>query len=43
MPTQIPVRADRSTVLSAIDVLMFSLLAAAIDGIFVLIIVCAYT
>jgi hypothetical protein len=43
MPTQIPVRADRSTVPSAIDVLMLSLLAAAIDGIFVLIIVWAYT
>jgi hypothetical protein len=38
-----PVRADRSTVPSGIDVLMLSLLAAAIDGIFVLIIVWAYT
>jgi hypothetical protein len=50
MPTQIPVRADRSPVPSAIDVLidvlivlMLSLLAAAIDGIVVLIIVWAYT
>jgi hypothetical protein len=43
MPTQIPVRADRSTVPPAIDVLMLSLLAAAMDGIFVSIIVWAYT
>ena len=43
MPTQIPVRAVRSTVPSAIDVLMLSLLAAAINAIIVLIILWAYS
>ena len=43
MPTQIPVKADRSTVPSAIDVLMLSLLAATINAIIVLIIVWAYS
>ena len=46
MPTQIPFRANRSTVPSAIDVLLvllLSLMSAAVNGIFVLIIVWAYT
>jgi hypothetical protein len=43
MPTQIPVRAVRSTVPSAIDVLMLSLLAATINAIIVLIILWAYS
>jgi len=42
MATQIAVRSDRSTVAPAIDLLLLSLLAAAINGI-VLIIVRAYT
>jgi hypothetical protein len=42
MPTQIPVRV-RSTVPSAIDVLMLSLLAATINAIIVLIILWAYS
>jgi len=41
MPTQIP--AVRSTVPSAIDVLMLSLLAATINAIIVLIILWAYS
>ena len=43
MPTQIPARAARSSVPSAIDVVLLSLLAAAIDCAIVLIIVWAYT
>jgi hypothetical protein len=43
MPTQIPVRADRSTVPSAIAILVLSLLSASLNGIFALIIVWAYT
>jgi hypothetical protein len=43
MPTQIPVRATRSLVPTAIDTLLLSLLATAVDCAIVLIIVWAYT
>ncbi len=43
MPTQIPVRATQSSVPTAIDTFLLSLLAAAIDCAIVIIIVWAYT
>jgi hypothetical protein len=43
MPTQIPVYVERSYVAEAILVLMFSLLAAAIDAAIFFIIVWAYS
>ena len=43
MPTEIPVRVERSYVAEAIVALTLSLLAAAVDGVFFVVIVWAYS